>query len=215
MLDIRNFRQLYKAYIRPHLEYCVQVWNPSLGRDIACLESIQHRATKIVAGFRKKPFSERLCLLGLTTLEKRRTRGGLIETYKIVTGKERLDRSMFFRMADTKQRLRRHSMKIYKPRCQTTEAEMVQCENCGSMESVATVCGWQPQILSTTLRTGSTSTGDKTWEIKAGQLLHPLIFNFNNMHEPFRLNNAPCHCQRIRYTLAAIAGPLAHSNQQQ
>ena len=121
-LDIRNFRQLYKAYIRPHLEYCALVSNPSLARDIACLESIQHRATwtKIVAGFRNKPYSERLCLLGLTTLEKRRTRGDLIETYKIVTGKEKVDRSMFFRMADTKQRLRGHSMKIYKPRCQTT-----------------------------------------------------------------------------------------------
>ena len=107
--------QKFQAYIRPHLEYCVQVWNPSLARDIACLESIQHRAAKIVAGFRNKPYNERLHLFGLTTLEKRRTRGDLIETYKIVTGKERVDRSMFFRMADTKQRLRGYNMKIYKP----------------------------------------------------------------------------------------------------
>ena len=76
MLDIRDFRLLYKAYIRPHLEYCVQVWNPSLARDIACLESIQRRPTQIVAGFRNKPYKERLRLLGLTKpLEKRRTRG--------------------------------------------------------------------------------------------------------------------------------------------
>jgi hypothetical protein len=72
-LDIGNFRQLYKAYIRPHLEYCVPVWNPSLARDIACLESIQCGATKIVAGFHNKPDNERLCRLGLRTLEKRRT----------------------------------------------------------------------------------------------------------------------------------------------
>ena len=75
-LDIGNLRQLYKAYIRSHVEYCVPVWNPSLARDIACLESIQCRATKIVAGFHNKPElpdNERLCRLGLRTLEKRRT----------------------------------------------------------------------------------------------------------------------------------------------
>ena len=37
-----------------------------------------------------------------------------------MTGKERVDRSMFLRMADTKQRLRGHGMKIYKLRCHTT-----------------------------------------------------------------------------------------------
>ena len=58
---------------RSHVEYCVPVWNPSLARDIACLESIQCRATKIVAGFHNKPDNERLHLLGLRTLEKRST----------------------------------------------------------------------------------------------------------------------------------------------
>jgi hypothetical protein len=38
---------------------------PSLARDIACLESIQRRTTLMVAGFRDKPYKERLRLLGL------------------------------------------------------------------------------------------------------------------------------------------------------
>ena len=34
--------------------------------------------------------------LGLTTLQQRRLRGDLIETYKIVTGKERIETKNFF-----------------------------------------------------------------------------------------------------------------------
>ena len=39
---------------------------------------------------------ERLRRLGLTTLQQRRPRGHLIETYKIVTGKERIETENFF-----------------------------------------------------------------------------------------------------------------------
>ena len=41
-LDIRNFRQLYKAYIRPHLEYCVQIWNPSLASSLRHILSTEY-----------------------------------------------------------------------------------------------------------------------------------------------------------------------------
>ena len=42
------------VYIRPHLEYAVQVWNPYLRKDIECVEQIQHRVTKMVNGLRYK-----------------------------------------------------------------------------------------------------------------------------------------------------------------
>jgi hypothetical protein len=49
-LDKSSFLLLYKAYVRPHLKYCIQVWNPFLVKDIGCLESVQRRATQLVAG---------------------------------------------------------------------------------------------------------------------------------------------------------------------
>jgi len=47
-LDIEDFRLLYKTYIRPHLEFCIQAWSPHFVKDITILENVQKAATNLV-----------------------------------------------------------------------------------------------------------------------------------------------------------------------
>ena len=81
------------------MEYCVQAWSPYMVKDIEVLEKVQRQATKCVVGMKSKTNEERLKLLKLTTLERRRQRGDLIEVYKILTGKEDIDSSCLFQLA--------------------------------------------------------------------------------------------------------------------
>ena len=113
MIDEKGFIILYNTYVRPHLEYCVQAWSPYLMKDIECLEKVQRRATKMICGFNKLTYEERLKRLKLYTLEERRVRGDLIEVYKIVTGKEKIDSRRLFQMANTGY-LRGNSLKLFK-----------------------------------------------------------------------------------------------------
>ena len=75
-------RALYTSLVRPHLEYASSAWNPYRKGDVAIIERIQRRATKLVPNLRTLDYTERLQHLRLTTLELRRTRGDLIEYYK-------------------------------------------------------------------------------------------------------------------------------------
>jgi hypothetical protein len=85
--NVRTFRILYTAFVRPHLEYAPQVWNSLTSKDIKKLEKVQKRATKLVPQLRNLRYEERLLNLGLTTLADRRVRGDLIQMYKIRTGR--------------------------------------------------------------------------------------------------------------------------------
>jgi len=107
-IDVQDFNILYKCYVRPHLEYCIQAWSPHLLKDIRCLEKVQERATKLVTELKNLEYTDRLRKLGLTTLERRRLRGDLIEIYKILMGKENVDYGHFFQYADNSYELRGH-----------------------------------------------------------------------------------------------------------
>jgi hypothetical protein len=79
-------KSLYCALVRPHLEFAVPVWNPTLKKDVFELEKVQKRATKLIPDIRNLSYEYRLQKLNLTTLENRRSREDLIYQFKISTG---------------------------------------------------------------------------------------------------------------------------------
>jgi hypothetical protein len=85
-LDEAIFRKLFKALVRPHLEYANAVWSPSTRQEINALEAVQRRATKLVPSVKNLEYSDRLKRLKLPTLAYRRSRGDMIEAYKLTHG---------------------------------------------------------------------------------------------------------------------------------
>jgi len=104
---------LYRTYVRPHLEYCVQLWCPYLARDVDTLEKVQRRATKLVSELAGLPYESRLKALGIYSLFCWRERGDLIETYKLLNGYYDVDWTKFFMLSPV-QNTRGHHMKLYK-----------------------------------------------------------------------------------------------------
>ena len=97
--DIYVMRSIYKTVIRPHLEYCVQLWSPTASHgnwtNIIKIENVQRRFTRLIDGIGTLPYSERLEALKLTTLAERRIRGDLIETFKIINGLVNYGQNLF------------------------------------------------------------------------------------------------------------------------
>lgn len=77
---------LYKVFVRPHLEYCVQAWGPYLKKDTIRIERTQRRFTRWFSCLKGIPYEERLKRLNLFSMKRRRMRGDLIEAFKILKG---------------------------------------------------------------------------------------------------------------------------------
>ena len=76
-LDESTFLSLYKALVRPLVEYANQVWAPHSVKDIEIIKSVERRATKCIPGLVGMEYPERLRSLKLLTLAYRRLRGDM------------------------------------------------------------------------------------------------------------------------------------------
>ena len=70
--------------MRPHLEYAATIWNPYKKGYFDDLEKVQRKATELLQNISHLSYPERLAALNLPTLEYRRIRGDMIETFKIL-----------------------------------------------------------------------------------------------------------------------------------
>lgn len=87
--------QAFKTYVRPILEYSSVVWSPFLVKDINNIEKVQRRFTKTLFKNKNLTYEERLVILKLETLEKRRLYFDLCSAYDI-TCLHYLPSEMFF-----------------------------------------------------------------------------------------------------------------------
>ena len=90
---------IYKSLVRPHLEYCVQIWEPAAKHGnwgtILEIEDVQRHFIRMMDGIGLLPYEERLQKLNLTTLLERMMRGDLIETFKIMAGLTNYGQNLF------------------------------------------------------------------------------------------------------------------------
>ena len=111
---------LYKALIRPILEYGNPVWCPYKMKDIDDLEDIQRYFTKRIIGLYNTSYEERLRKLKLPSLNFRRLRGDRIEVSKIIHNiYDPLTTQKFFKL-ELNSVTRTNGYKITKNRTNTT-----------------------------------------------------------------------------------------------
>jgi len=114
--DVNLFARAFTVYVRPLVEYCSTVWSPCLKQDIEQTEKVQRRFTMRLHKLRSLLYKNRLCFLGLPSLELRRVQLDLVYCYKIVFGLVNVNFSdlfEFYRVTST----RGHAYKLYKSHC--------------------------------------------------------------------------------------------------
>ena len=104
--------RLYKALVWPNLEYCEQIWTPYLRKGVLALERVQSRFTRMIPGISGLVYHERLTAQGLYSLEFRRLRRDLLETYRILKGINRVDMQRIFpQVGESSLRIKGHSFR--------------------------------------------------------------------------------------------------------
>jgi len=108
--------RMYKAIIRPTLEYASTVWSPSRITQIVQLEKVQRKFTKFALNWTNNcSYEERLQILSLPTLLWRRRYLDLLMTHRIIHGSTDIRQSLFQLQSEhSTLNLRKHRFAMYK-----------------------------------------------------------------------------------------------------
>ncbi|KAK4827340.1 hypothetical protein QYF61_016787 [Mycteria americana] len=90
---------LYSGLVKPHLQYCIQLWGPQHRKGMDLLEQVQRRTTKVIRRLEHLSYEERRRELGLFSLEKRRLWGGLLVAFQYLKGAYKKDGDKLFSRA--------------------------------------------------------------------------------------------------------------------
>ena len=97
---------LYKSLIRPKLEYGCVVWHPHLISDISTLESVQRTMTSRIENMERYNYWERLEILDLYSMQRRRERYICMMMFNIYSGRLHNNLNLCF-----------HETSRYGPKC--------------------------------------------------------------------------------------------------
>ena len=94
-----------------------------------------------IMGLDHMSYDKRLKVLGLLSREQRRLRADLIEAYKILNGKDIVDKATFFQLSPTVSTLRGHDMKLFIPRARLHVRKLFLQSPSGSTLESCTIMG--------------------------------------------------------------------------
>jgi len=112
---------IFKSMVRPILEYANCAWNTELQKHKDEIESIQRSFTKNIFSVKKLSYEQRLENLKLPSLEYRRLRGDLIQTFKILRQFYDIKTVDSLFQLSNNNRLRGHRLKLTKHHVNKTQ----------------------------------------------------------------------------------------------
>ena len=75
---------MWVSIIRPHLDYCFQLWVPTDGPQMDKLEKLQYFYTGLIPELRKLSYEDRLIKMNISLLQRRYDRYRLFYIWKIM-----------------------------------------------------------------------------------------------------------------------------------
>jgi hypothetical protein len=112
-MDKNMFTTLYKSIVRPHLEYGSNIWSVMYKKEAIQIENVQ----RLVKNIQHLSYSDRSRYLGLPSLQYRRLRSDMVETFRIINNIDKVNINKI--CPKDKNTTAGHKHKIYKKRCRT------------------------------------------------------------------------------------------------